>query len=289
MGARGEGKTVDADPRSLADVEDPVQRVRQANALIDQHQVAISELSRLRREALDELLSRGMTQTQIAELAGMTRSRVGQLLSSGPRPERGFLGSGPLIMALGGKHEAGKDKPGPVVSAESLAAYERLAGLARTMGLQATYEVVPPPGFVTLNRTNLIVLCGPRLSPLVAQVLESDISLGFDHDADGWYLANHETGALHRSPLDSGDNGDIAYLGRLPRPDGRGTFLYMAGIHAVGTAGAAHYVENNLPELFRETRTRRFSTLIACRFDPDSHQIISSERIAPIYRHEGVS
>lgn len=47
---------------------------------------------------------------------GMTPSRIGQLLSSGPRPERAFLGSGRLSVALGGKLEAAKEPPGPVVS-----------------------------------------------------------------------------------------------------------------------------------------------------------------------------
>jgi hypothetical protein len=78
-----------------------------------------------------------------------------------------------------------------------------------------------------------------------------------------------------------------SYLGRLPRIDGRGTFLYFAGIHAPGNAGAAHYLEGHLEELYGEVRTGRFSTIIACRFDPDTHQITNSERVTPLYRTDG--
>jgi hypothetical protein len=64
--------------------------------------------------------------------------------------------------------------------------------------------VIPPPGLVDLNRDNLVVICGPRLSPIIAQVLASDLS--------------------------------------------------------------------------------RFSTIISCRFDRDSRQVTSSERVTPLYR-----
>jgi hypothetical protein len=137
---------------------------------------------------------------------------------------------------------------------------------------------------VDLNRDNLVVICGPRLSPIIAQVLASDPNLGFAHDDQGWYLVDHVTGTTYRSPRDHAESADYAYLGRLPRIDGRGTFLYFAGIHAPGNSGAMHYLEGHLEELYGEVRTGRFSTIIACRFDPDSHQVTSSERVTPLYR-----
>jgi hypothetical protein len=278
------------DLSKLAAIETPRERAMAAHALIDDYQAAINDLSRIRREALEELLTANeMNQTQIADMLAISKSRISSLLSAGTRAERAFLGSGSVTVALGGKHEAGKEQPGVVVSNEAMAAYERLAELARTLQLKADYEVVPPPGFITLNRPNLIVACGPRLSPLVEQILESDDNIAFAQDSKGWHLAERRTGTVHRSPRDSGQNGDLAYIGRLPRPDGKGTFLYMAGIHAAGTAGAAHYIENNLAELYRETKTRRFSVIVSCEIDPKTREVLSSRRVSQLYRHDSAA
>ncbi|MFE4828382.1 sigma-70 family RNA polymerase sigma factor [Streptomyces sp. NPDC056672] len=275
------------DVHALVDVPDPADRARRAGGLIDEHQSAILELSRVRREALEDMLSKGMTQVQIAEKIGMTRARVGQLLSSGPRPERIFLGTGPLTVALGGKRES--EKPKVAVSAEMLAAYECVSELARTMNLKTQSEVVPPPGMVKLNRPNLVVVGSPRILPFVEQVLESDENLGFANDEDGWYLVNKLTGEEFRSPINSGKSADYAYIGRLPRPDGRGSFLYLAGIHGPGTHGAAHYLEKNLEKLYREVKTRRFSLIVRYTFDAKTAELESVEPVTPLYKHEGVS
>jgi hypothetical protein len=280
---------VDADAYGLAEIADPGLRARKASELIDKYQAAVHELSQLRREALDEMVSQGMTHTQIASIVGMTRARVGQLLSAGPRPERAILGNGPLTIAIGGKFEADKNNPNAVVSTELLAAYERLANLARTHGLKAEYEVVPPPGMVELNRTNLIVMGSPRILPFVGQVLASDVRLGFVTDDDDLYLVDRQTGESYRSWSGNDQATDYAYLGRLPRPDGHGNFLYLAGIRAMGTLGAAQYLAEHLVELYREVKNRRFSLLVASRYDPRTRTITSVEAVTPVYRAEGVS
>jgi hypothetical protein len=276
------------DAQDVATIKDPAERAVAVNRLIDDYQAAIAELSDLRRETLRELLASGMPQMAIAEMLGISKSRVSQLLSAGSRPERAFLGTGAVTVAVGGKLEAGKADPGAVVSSESFGGYEVLADLARSVGLDVAYEVVPPPGHIHLNRPNLIVLAGPRLLPFINQVLEADRHLGFLNDQHGWYLVDKNTGTQYRSPIDRGDPGDYAYVGRLPRPDGKGTFLYLAGIHAPGNLGAAHYIADNLAELHRELKTRRFSMLISCQFDPaDRKKILSTDRLTPLYRHDG--
>jgi hypothetical protein len=275
---------VNPDIQAVRDLEDPLKQAQQASEVLAQYQAAVTELSHIRREAIERLMAQGMTKSQLAEQLGMTRARVGQLLAAGPRSEGLFLGTGTLTVALGGKLEAGKPDPGPVVSQEGFQAYERLREIARSLGLEAQYEVIAPPGLIDLNRDNLVVICGPRLSPVIAQVLAADPNLSFEHDDLGWYLLDHATGTAYRSPMDDSEPGDYAYLGRLPRIDGRGAFLYLAGIHAPGNNGAVHYLESHLEELYGEVRTGRFSTLIACQFDPATRQITSSERVTPIYR-----
>ncbi|MFD7797462.1 sigma-70 family RNA polymerase sigma factor, partial [Streptomyces sp. NPDC059759] len=92
---------------------------------------------------------------------------------------------------------------------------------------------------------------------------------------------------VYRSPMDHGGNSDIAYFGRLPRPDGQGTFLYIAGIHARGSGGVVHWLNHELTNVHRELKAKRFSTLISSTFDPDTLEITSSKRITPFYRPEG--
>lgn len=278
---------MEIDVTELGELADPAERAQRASQRLAEYQVISAELSRIRREALEELIADGRTQTDIAAMLGMTRARVGQLLSSGPKSERAFLGAGALTIVIGGKQEADKRGSGRVLAQEDLAAFNQMKELARTLGLDAHHEVVEPPGFINLNRENLIVICGPRLSPLIGQILESDRNLGFEQDEKGWYLVDRSLGTIHRSPMDSGESRDYAYVGRLPRIDGRGTFLYIAGIHAVGAPGAVHFLENYLTELYSEVRTKRFSMLVACDFDPKTLEVTASKRLSPIYRPEG--
>jgi transcriptional regulator with XRE-family HTH domain len=252
-----------------------------------QLQIISKEVSRIRREAVEDLLQSGMSQAQVAAELGVTRGRVSQLTASGPPPERLFFGDDALTVAIGGKFEADKPEPDTVIAPEDFRSFEALKELVRSLQLDAEVEVIPPPGMLRLNRDNLVVICGPRLSPLLGQVLESDPVLGFEKDAEGWHLVDRKTGTVYRSPKDSRKNVDIAYFGRLPRPDGRGSFLYMAGIHAPGPVGVIHYLTSRLGELYREVHTRRFSTLIECEFDPETRTAISSRRITPVYVHEG--
>ncbi|MEE1830150.1 hypothetical protein [Streptomyces sp. SP17KL33] len=193
-----------------------------------------------------------------------------------------------MTISLGGKYEAGKgpDEAGEVVTREDLGNFEHLRKLLATLKLEAQYEVIPPTGIVNLNRDNHIVVCGPRLSPIIAQVLEGDDNLRFQKDR-AWHLVDLKTQEVYRSPMDEDASaGDVGYLARLPRLDGKGTFIYVAGIHSIGANGVVHYLENHLAELYRDVRTHRFSTLISCRYDPKTLAILESKRVSPIYRHE---
>ncbi|MCY0924842.1 sigma-70 family RNA polymerase sigma factor [Streptomyces sp. H27-H1] len=278
-----------AEMQRVAEVAAPVDRAKAASDLMTDYQGRVTELSRIRREAIEEASAAGMSQSEIAALLGVSRGRVGQLASQGPPPERAFFGTDLVTISLGGKYEAGKspsENPGEVVAREDLGNFDRIRKLLATLKLDAQYEVIPPSGMVNLNRDNHVVVCGPRLSPIVAQVLEGDDYLRFEKD-HAWHLVDLKTEERFRSPMDEdGTAGDFGYLARLPRLDGRGTFLYAAGIHAIGANGVVHWLENNLPELYREVRTRRFSTLISCRYDPKTLEVLESKRVTPIYRHE---
>lgn len=277
-----------SDLTSVTAISDPEERAKTLSALIDENQATGQELARLRREALEELLALGKTQAQLAGLLGISRPRISMMLSAGTRPERAFFGTGHLTFAIGSKQETGRTDPSNMLSAETLAAYETLASVAKASGLDSEHEMVPPPGLVDLNRPNLVVLTSPRLLPFVGQALGADPHLRFANDEGGWFLVDRTTGTEYRSPRDQGEPTDYAYIGRLRRPDGKGTFLYLAGIHAQGTLGAATFVADNLKDLYKELKTKRFSSIVACQFDPNGdRKILTTERVTPLYRHEG--
>lgn len=192
-----------------------------------------------------------------------------------PLPNAFFGATTTSRLRSAGKLEAGKTQPGRVVALEDFGTFTELCK-RQALQLDATHEVVPASGMVQLNRPNLVVICGPRLSPLLAQVIESDPFLRFAEDQHGWHIVDRQADEIYRSP--ASEHSDIAYFGRLPRLDGHGTFLYMAGIHAPGPAGIVHYLTNELSAVYREVGRRRFSTLIESRFDPATHRVVSSRR-----------
>ena len=283
------GVVVEKDERieAVAGLSDLLDRAKEAIRLLAVYQAGVNELSRIRREALTDLIDEGWARKDLATELEISSARLSQLLKSGPAPWRALLGTGhTLAVAVGEKTEAPKEHgtAGPAVAKEDLDAYTMLSDLARDLGLETTYETVRPPGLVDLNRSDLIVICGPRLSPLIGQILESDPNLKFSKDEDGWHLEDLNSGAVFRSPMDAGRNADYAYLGRLPRPDGKGYFLYVAGIHAVGAPGAIHYLSREIAELYGHVRQRRFSCVVRCEFDPETLKITASKRVTPLYQ-----
>lgn len=277
--------------KEIAEVSDPLEKTLRAHEQVARYQDAVTELLRIRREGVEGLINDGMKPAEIARHLGVTRQAVAKLIKSSPPPERAFFGTGHLTIAVGEKREAAKEhgRAGPTVATEDLAAFNMLSAFARELKLDADYEVVQPPGIIDLNRPNLVVICGPRLSPMIGQIIAGDQHLGFAKDDHGWHLVDRTEGQVYRSPMDDGADADFAYLSRLPRPDGQGTFLYIAGIHAIGATGVAHWLINNLTESYSEVRKRRFSTLIRCEFEPTTLKIIRSEQVTPFYYAGGAS
>lgn len=252
----------------------------------------VAEAQGLRDQAIIRAITEGRkNHAEVGRAADLTRQRISQIVQGiGPGPERAFWGAGDdgIVIAVGEKIEAPKEASGPlgpVVTAEAREAYDILRATADQMGVDAAYEPIPPPGFVDLNRPGLVVICGPRLSPMVGQVLGSDQILGFAKDNDGWYLADRQQDQAWHSPLDTGELADIGYLGRLPRPDQRGTFLYIGGIHAGGTSGVALYLSRHLKELWRDVKMNRFSALIRCTLT-ENRAVTNCELVAGPYIHE---
>ncbi|MGH3784746.1 MAG: sigma-70 family RNA polymerase sigma factor [Pseudonocardiaceae bacterium] len=245
------------------------------------------ELSRLRREAIEELLENGTTKAQVARLLGLDPSRVTRIVGTGTPPERALLSRDgtPVVVAMGSKESKVGNTPSDMISRDAAAAYDALRDALTSYGVRCEREIVPAPGLVDLNRDNLIAVGSPKVLPVVGQLMGSDEHLAFGEDPTGRYLANRDTETIYRSPQDSGQATDYAYIGRLPRPDTRGTFLYLAGIHAAGTHGAVCYLLEHLEELYRAARQRRFSLLIEAHYDAEdrSRPIIGTAAITELY------
>ncbi|MCC3765205.1 hypothetical protein K3N28_19285 [Glycomyces sp. TRM65418] len=275
--------------RSLREIKDPLERTKAAHKAVDQLNDEITRVYAVRREGLDELIDGGMRAIDVADALGVSRSRISQLRAQGVKPERAFFGTGTLTIAIGTKPEQGrKDSASKyVVSTESMNAFHILAEAARALGLDAVNEEVPPPGLVNLNRPNLVVLTAPRVLPFLEQVLAADSHLGFKEDSAGWHLVDKTLGVEYRSPSDKGISQDYGYIGRLPRPDGKGTFLYVAGIHSEGTLGAAEWLADNVSKLYRQLKTKRFSVLLSVNYDEKTRKITTTEPLSQIYEQGG--
>jgi len=113
----------------IAGIEDPFQLLRLATERLATAQRDVAELSRLRRRVIQDLHGQGMSYSQIADAAGLSRGRVHQIRHQGPAPEGAFLGSGLVRIITPLKRDAIRARP--VVAMEDVAASKRLEDLAR--------------------------------------------------------------------------------------------------------------------------------------------------------------
>lgn len=177
------------------------------------------------------------------------------------------------------------------IALEDSATAAHLGKIAHVNGMDAQVEYIPISGWIDLNRAGLVVVCGPKTSPVTAEALTADPRLAFAQSNGRWELTERSTAARYPSPMDNLDHPtdtDVAYLGRLPCPDGRGTFLLIAGVHAIGSLGVAHYLSDHPHYMNDEIEVKPFSMVVASRFDPTSKTIISVRALTAPLSHEEV-
>jgi hypothetical protein len=197
-----------------------------------------------------------------------------------------FLGRGEVTILVPVKAESIKNRP--VVAVEDVTGSQRLSQLARQLGLTPALDYVPADGVADLNRENLLVVCGPRLSQPVAEVLAQDQALRFERHRRAWTVIDRLTGTRYRSGLDHDPpkNWDVGYLARLPRPDQQGSLIVLTGIHPPGTLGVIRFLRTELAALFAEVKTDSFSLLVGTHFDPLSREPRDVTPLTPIHRLE---
>lgn len=271
--------------RRVAAMQDHALRVKAAVELMGDLQAAVVETSRMRKESIAWLRDHGHSMADVARLMGVSRARVAQLRDAGPPPERAFLGTQEvqvLVPMRPGERE--------YVALEDSSTGQKLLALAHQLQLEGDLGYIPTSGEIDLNRDDLIVVCGPKTSPVTAEALSKDPRLTFETLPDGrWALIERDSGTVHTSPTDSPDNPqptDIAYLGRLPRPDGQGTFLLIAGVHAVGSLGVAHFLTDSIGEIYAKAGTAPFSMVVTADYEPGAKTIKDSRALSKVLLHE---
>lgn len=209
--------------------------------------------------------------------------------SDGPGLAGGFLGTGQLVIATPVKREQITSRP--VIAVEDVLGSRRLGQAAEEHGLKVSYETIPSDGSFDVDRPNIVAICGPRISAAIGTVLASDPLLAFVRSDRGpWKLFDKATGQTHTSgvDLDPPEPFDVAYLGRLRRPGGRGTIMILTGIHPQGSLGVITMMCSHLTEFYDAVGNSCFSVLLRSEYDPETSEPINVEQLTPFYQEHMV-
>jgi len=270
----------------IAQITDPYELLREATGRLGEAQQEVTELARLRRRVIQGLHAQGHSYAQIAEAAGLSRGRIHQIRHTGPAPEGEFLGKAAVTVVTPLRRDEATGRQ--LVALDDVTTGNQVEDLARAFGLTVASEHVTADGNVDLNRDGLVVICGPRMSQAMARACATDPVIRWERDSDGWALRDLRTGTAYRSGIDASPERpeDVAYLGRLARPDSKGSFLAIAGIHPQGSLGVAQLLATDISVLWGQAETHRFSVVVATAFDPATHEPVSTTLASALYRHD---
>lgn len=258
-------------------VTDHLRRAKLAGELIAVYQQRSVELARLRKEAINKAAAEsGLSFSSIAAELGLTRGRITQIRQTAPPPERAFFGVGPITVAMPLRSLQGRALP--VISSEDSRAADRLSHLLSDLAFQVEQFRIPTDGSWQ-PPTDAVAICGPKSSHVTASAIESDPYLTIAPDESGrWTIRERDGSRVYDSPMDLETEqrwSDVAYVARLALPETDRTLLVIAGVHALGSVGAVDYLARNLPELYQQVGTNRFSMVVAS--DHDGEAVTRSE------------
>lgn len=244
---------------------DPLRQARRATELLALYGQRSVELARLRKVAIDRAHDElGLSYTEVAAKAGITKGRVTQIRKSAPPAERAFFGVGPVTVAVPVRSMG--DRSHGVIALEDSTAAERLGQTLESLSLAVETFHIPASG-QWKPPADAVAICGPKSSSVTAEAIEADPYLAFAPDETGrWVITDRATGDTFTSPVDHGDpSQDIAYVARLRRT--HGVLLVIAGVHALGSIGAVEYLARNMTTLYEVVSDEPFSLVVTSAFE----------------------
>jgi hypothetical protein len=245
---------------------DPIRRGRRATELLTVYQQRAAELARLRRAAIESAHAElGMSYTQIAVAMGITKGRVSQIRAAAPLPERAFFGTGPVAVGVPRRYGVA-GRPRPLLAAEDVQTGEEISRLLAGYALAVvSYQIEPetglPPG------GDGVVICGPKTAPVGARLLAEDPELGMVQEAGRWWIVRRATGERYGSAADEPrpSDADVAYLARHQYEDR--VIVHIAGIHAIGSLGAARFLAGDVGSLYADYGEASLSLVVRSSYD----------------------
>lgn len=259
MSTRDEFEAVRREP-------DPIRRGLRATELITTYQQRAAELARLRKAAIEEAhRDLDMSYTEIATALGITKGRVSQVKKDAAGPERVIFGVGPVSIGIPYRYQT-TDRERPLIAAEDSATQAQFEDLLTAMRF-AVDKFHVGPETEELPSGDAVVVCGPKSAPVAGGLLDEDQRTRLVKDGGRWWFEHRPTGERYGSPADDDEptSADVAYVARH-RYDDR-VIVHVAGIHAIGSLGAAHYLTANLADLFQQVGDVPFSLAVRCTYD----------------------
>ncbi|WP_216911855.1 sigma factor-like helix-turn-helix DNA-binding protein [Nocardia noduli] len=228
---------------------DPIRRGRRAGELITVYQQRTTELSRLRKAAIEQAhREHGLSYSEIGTKLGLTKGRISQIRVSAPPPERAFYGVGPIAIGVPRRIGVEEGRERSYVDSNDAATRTRLERALEELSFKTTQFDIHPTTEDTPTG-DCIIVCGPASAPVARNLLATDPLLAFDRTDQGWSIIDIREGAKHFSPYRTdGTHRDIGYLSR--RVDGNRVIVHIAGITAIGSDGVAHWLTNNLRTVY---------------------------------------
>ena len=276
------------DIERVATIGDPADRARVATELLATHQDAVTRLAQIRRRAIAELRSSGLSYAQVADALGVSRGRIAQLRAGRHVVEHDFFG-GPAVTIATPLRASNVDRP--LVAQEDFEAAATLARVLNAAEIETTQAQVSTRGEIDFSPDALVAICGPKSSHMIAQAIATDPVFDFSPDAAGlWLIRDRGSGETFRSPAaeDPSADRDVAYVARLRRPGGERPFLVIAGVQAIGSLGAVTYLSDPtvLHALHRKTAGKLFSMVVRSRFTRSPLAVLDTEALTEARSHD---